>query len=89
MHSDRAENCEAMSSWTERVTGTDLPKVSITSSDPVQETTLFCQITHARHHTMASPTTNFGGQKISLRCHLRTAALTFVRVAMVTIHDCL
>ena len=38
--------------------GSDAPTVRLTSSGPTTYTTLFLQMTHARHHTIASPMTH-------------------------------
>ena len=46
--------------WSDDDSGSELmglhaPIVRLTSSGPMQYTTLLRQITHARHHTIASP----------------------------------
>ena len=37
----------------------NIPMVNVTRSGPIQLMTLCCQTTQARHHTIASPVTNY------------------------------
>ena len=74
-----------------KIDNEDLPIATRISRGPVQTTTKFCcQMTHARHQTIASPITNCNIQVRmgSTGSQHRSATLTFNPKAIVSIQDC-